>query len=128
MSEECLFECNERSTVVLAVTFADENGDPVTPDSATYRIDDRQRRTNLFTATAFPSLGASVDLEIHSDYNRILRSRSDYEIRTVTVEFDYDGGSKHGTAEYRYKVINLYGVVTVPSASVSPSASASPSV
>jgi hypothetical protein len=67
-----------------------------------------------------------VDLEITDEQNAIIRPRKPYEIRTITVEFDY-GAGKHGTGQYRYKLLNLYGVVDVPSASVSPSASASPS-
>lgn len=130
MADECLFEANERSDFPIAVTFLDEDGVAVVPDAATYRIDDVERRRNIQPATAFPSLASTVDLWITSDQNFIIRSRSKYEIRTVTVEYDYtsDAGSKHATAKYEYKLINLRGVVDVPSASLSPSASASPSV
>lgn len=129
MADECLFECNERSDFALAVSFLDEDGVAVVPTAATYRIDDEANRTNLLPSTAFPSLASSVDLWIDSDYNRIIRSRAKSEIRTVTVEYDYtsDAGPTHATSQYRYKVLNLFGVVDVPSASMSPSASASPS-
>lgn len=129
MADTCLFEVTERSDFPLAVSFLDEDGVAVTPTAATYRIDDQQNRTNLLPATSFPSLASSMDLWMESDWNRIIRSRSKYEIRVVTVEYDYDSGvgSKHVTSQYKYKVLNLYGVVDVPSASVSPSASASPS-
>jgi hypothetical protein len=126
MTNECLDEYNERATTFVTVAFTDEDGTPVTPDTATYRIDDEASRTNIQPSTAIGSLSASVDLEITSEQNAIIRSRKPFEIRTVTIEFDYDSG-KHGTAQYKYKLINLYGVVDVPSASVSPSASASPS-
>lgn len=125
MPNECLAEFNERSTVTVTVTFTDESGAEVEPDSATYRIDDEANRTNIQPATAISPLSESVDIVITSDQNFIIRSRSKFEIRTVTVEWDY--GSKHGTAQYRYKLLNLYGVVDVTSASLSPSASASPS-
>lgn len=128
MAEQCLDERNERSTVIVTVSFLDEDDVPVTPDSATYRIDDEENRRSILPATAIGGLSTSVDIVITSDQNYIIRPRSDYEIRTVTVEFLYDSGTKRGTAQYRYKLINLYGVVDVPSASVSPSASASPSV
>jgi hypothetical protein len=128
MSEECLDECNERTSLTLTISFLDEDAAPVTPDSATYRIDNLlPRPAAILAATAITPLDDSVELEITSDQNQILRDRNPYEVRVVTVEFDY-GSDKHGTAEYRYKVLNLYGVVTVASASVSPSASASPSV
>ena len=126
MADECLDECNERSTWLVDVAFFDDEGAPVTPDAATVRIDDEKRRVNIRPQTAIAPLDDTVTIEITSDENYIIRPRSKYEVRTVTVEFDY-GIGRHGTTQYRYKVINLYGVVDVPSASMSPSASASPS-
>lgn len=130
MADDCLDTCNERATFTIAVSFLDENSVAVTPDSATYRIDDQASRTNIQSATAISPLSTTVDIIITSDQNYIVRSRKPFEIRTVTVEFDYtsENGPAHGTAQYKYKLINLYGVVDVPSASLSPSASASPSV
>lgn len=130
MADECLFSANERSSFPVTVSFLDEDGVAVVPTAATYRIDDEVNRRNIQPATAFPSLASSVDVWITSDQNFIIRSRNAFEIRTLTVEFDYNSanGPAHGTAQYRYKLVNLYGVVDVPSASVSPSASASPSV
>lgn len=129
MSEECLFEINERTTLILTVSFFDEDEVAVTPDSATYRIDSLQgnRGTAVLAATAISPLSTTATLEITSNQNQIIRQRNPFEIKVVTVEFTYDT-DKHGTAEYRYKVLNLYGVLNVASASVSPSASASPSV
>lgn len=129
MVEDCLDQFNERSTVPITVSFLDENDDPVTPTAATYRIDNPESRTNIQPAIAISPLSDTVDLIVTSDQNYIVRSRRPFEVRTVTVEFDYvsEAGPAHGTAQYKYKLINLYGVVDVPSASVSPSASASPS-
>lgn len=126
MVDECLDEVNERSTSVVTVAFTDEDGDPVTPDSASYRLDDKQRRTVILDDTSIGSLSTSVDIEITPEQNRILRQRSIYEIRTLTVHYEWTGG-KAANSQYRYKVINLYGVNPFGSASVSPSASASPS-
>lgn len=130
MANDCLFEANERSDFPIAVSFLDENGVAAVPTAATYRIDDEPNRRAIRSSTSFPSLASSVDIWITSDENFIIRPRSPYEIRTVTVEYDYDSddGPKHATAQYKYKLINLYGVVDVPSASVSPSSSVSPSV
>jgi hypothetical protein len=126
MANECLDSYNERATVIVTVTFTDDTGALVTPDSATYRIDDKASRTNILPATPISPLDDTVDLTITSEQNAIIRPRKKEEIRTVTVEFDYDN-DKHGTGQYEYKLVNLYGVVDVVSASVSPSASASPS-
>lgn len=130
MANDCLDTHNERSTFPVVVAFFDENDDPVTPTAATYRIDDEASRTNLVPSTSISPLSTSVDIIITSDQNRIIRSRKPFEIRTLTVEFDYESenGPAHATSQYKYKLLNLYGVVDVPSASVSPSASASPSV
>lgn len=130
MANECLFEANERSAFPIAVSFLDENGDPVTPTAATYRIDNEASKTAILPATSFPSLAASVDLWITSDQNFIVKPRAKSEIRTVTVQYTYESenGPTPATAQYKYKLVNLYGVVDVPSASLSPSGSASPSV
>ena len=129
MAEICLDEFNERTTVIVTVNFVDENGDPTTPASATYRVDDEASRTSIVPVTAIGSLAASVDVKITSDQNYIVRPRKPFEIRTLTAEWDYTGvlGAMHGTGKYQYKLMNLYGVVDVPSPSLSPSASASPS-
>jgi hypothetical protein len=129
MADECLDICTERATWPVTVSFFDENDDPVTPTAATYRVDDKLNRTSIVPLTALSGLSTTKVIVITSDQNYVIKSRSGYEVRTLTVEFDYesDNGPAHGTAEYRYKLVNLYGVVDVPSASVSPSASASPS-
>lgn len=127
MAEQCLDEVNERSTYLLTVSFFDEDDAPVTPSFATYRIDDESRRTNIQPAAVISPLSTTAELEITSEQNAILRPRSISEVRTVTVEYDY-GAGRHGTAQYKYRLLNLYGVVDVASSSVSPSASASPSV
>lgn len=126
MTEECLDEVKERTSSTVTVSFIDENGDPVTPDSGTYRLDRPKQKISVLAPTALPSLGTSVDIEITSAQNRVYRQRDASEIAELTVEFDY-GIGKHGTANYRYRIINLYGVVPVASSSVSPSSSASPS-
>jgi len=127
MSDECLDEVNERSSSFVTASFFDENGDPVTPSAATYRIDRPQKKIAVLAVTSISPLGVTAELEITSEQNRIYQQRNASEVAEVTVEFDYGSPLKHGTAKYRYRVINLYGVRPVASASMSPSASASPS-
>lgn len=127
MADECLDVVNERSSRTVTVSFFDDDNDPVTPTAATYRIDDPASDTAILPATSISPLGESVDIKITSHQNRIIKPRNAYEKRVVTVEFDY-GVDGHGTNQYEYRLKNLYGVVDVPSASLSPSSSASPSV
>lgn len=128
MAEECLDEVNERSSFSVTAAFTDEDGDPVTPTAATVRIDDERSKTEIRGTQALSSLAEEMTIEISSGENRILKTRSKSEIRIVTLEWDYDGGAKHGVEQYRYRLLNLYGAAIASSPSMSPSASASPSV
>ena len=127
MVDECLDECKERSTWLIDVDFFDDDGVAVVPSAATVRIDDEKNRTVIRPETAIGSLATTVTIVVTADENYIIKPRAKSEVRTVTVGFDY-GAGRHGNSVYKYKLINLYGVVDVPSASMSPSASASPSV
>lgn len=138
MVDECLDEVKERATYFVDVSFFDENGDPAVPTAATVRIDDvtRPRQgVEIRGETPIGSLASTITIRIEASENRILNTRKPYEIREVTVRFDYtsDTGPAQGVTNFKYKVINLYGVPLPsspsqsPSESQSPSASASPS-
>jgi len=125
MTATGLDEINERSSCTVEVSFFDEDAAPVTPDAVRYRVDDLASNTLMTNGTIAPGdLDDVIDVLIDADYNLILMETHSYEIRIFTVEFSYDDNTRRGTAEYRYRVKNLYGV-TAPSES--PSASASPS-
>lgn len=112
---------NERTTAVVTVNFYDEDGLPVTPDSARYRIDAPNEGLNILGWTAIDPLDPAPDLVITASQNAC-RSTAPWSERVVTVDWTY-AISKSGTAEYRYRVKNLYGVDS-PSPSPSPSPSA----
>lgn len=99
---------NEKSTVMLTVAFKDEDGTAVTPSAATYRIDAITEGHTVLASTSLSGLSTSVSIHITSAQNAAL-SNAPYSERVVTVEYDY-GTTKHGTAEYRYKLKNLTGV------------------
>ena len=99
---------NEKSTVMVTVAFKDEDGVAVTPSAATYRLDAVTEGHTILAATAIGSLSTSVSLHITSAQNAAL-SAAPFSERCLTVEYDY-GTTKHGTAEYRYKIKNLIGV------------------
>ena len=129
MAETCLAEYNERSSVVVTASFVDEDGSPVAPDSADYRIDDKASRTTILDWTTITSPSDEEEVLITADQNRIIKPRKAFEIRTITFRWQWTGtlGLMENKSQYEYRVNNLYGVVDVPSASVSPSTSASPS-
>lgn len=99
---------NEKSNMALAVSFFDDTGAAVTPDSATYRIDDLTSSTVILASTALTP-ATVVTIQITSAQNAMVSTANQSEERVVTVEFVY-ATSKRGTNEYRYEVKNLYGV------------------
>lgn len=124
-----MYQINERTTLIVTVSFYDEDDVLVVPSAATYRIDDVASNTAIVALTNFTlPLASQVDITIDAEDNAILDSDHQYEVRTMTVEFNYGTPKKHGTEEYHYRIKQLYGVTDVwASASLSPSASASPS-
>ena len=99
---------NEKSNMALTVSFFDDTGAAVVPDSATYRIDDLTSSTSILAPTALTP-ATVVTIQITSAQNAILNSANQFEDRVITVEFVY-ATTKRGTDEYRYEVRNLYGV------------------
>jgi hypothetical protein len=97
---------NEKTTPTLNVEFFDENGNAVTPTTATYQIDDVQSGQSVRAETAIPSLAASVDIVLTLLDTSIINTTLPAESRLVTVKFQY-GASKQGIKEYRYLLQNL---------------------
>ena len=97
---------NEKSTSVQPITFTDEDGDAVTPDTATWRLHDLNSNVNLQTATALASLASSMEITIGSTENRILNGDHVSEVKELTINFTF-GTGKQGTNKVRYKVNNL---------------------
>lgn len=95
---------NEKIDSTLTASFKDEDGNPITPSSGSYRIDD-DSATEITGDTAFTPTGSSYDISISANENRILDATKSSEKRTVTVTFQY--GGKQGVEEYRYLVRNL---------------------
>jgi len=127
---------NERSTVLVAVAFRDEDGVAVIPTSASYRLDDVRSGVHIIESTALGSLAASMEIEIPHASNTVLDQRREFEQHRLTVQFDY-GSGRRGTNDYVFAVRNLPKIDSPdvsaspsvsPSSSVSPSASRSPSV
>ncbi len=98
-------EINDQNTCILAVSFKDENGDPVTPSSGKYKINDFASGSVIKPETSFIPSGSSHNITISSAENKIINESKETETRIVTVIWTYD--SKKGTAEFIYKIKNL---------------------
>lgn len=98
-------EINDQSTSVLTASFFDEAGNPVTPTSGDYRIDDLASGSVIKGTTAISPTGVTHDITISSAENKIVNEALLSEIRLVTVTWNYSG--KKATGEYRYRIKNL---------------------
>lgn len=122
-----MWKVNERTTVIITVSFFDEDDAPVIPSLVTYRLDDVKTGNAILARTDIiaPALAAVITIEVTPAQNQIISDANPFEIKRLTVEFWY-GSGRHGTDEYLYVVKNLVCVST-PVSSSSPSASRSPS-
>lgn len=102
---------NERSTWITNVAFTDENGNPVTPSAAEYRIDDVGLGIEIRGDTDISSLAENIDIEWTPSDTTILDQTRAYETRCMTVKWSY-AGSKQNTGKYLLDIVNLKGVTT----------------
>jgi hypothetical protein len=116
MSSSGVDEVNERSSWPTTIVFTDENGDPVVPASASYRIDDVGTGIEIVGDTAITSLASTVNIIWPPSSTSILDDTKPYETRRMTVEWTYGATSPpgQGTQEYLVNVVNLQ-MITTPS-------------
>jgi ribose 5-phosphate isomerase len=98
---------NEETTLVLRLSFKDENSVGVIPTAAQYRIDDVESGTQLLDWTSFAPSAITHDLTITDAQNDILDAALDSEKKKVTVKITYGPQNKKATADYIYTVKNL---------------------
>lgn len=104
-----LSQINESTTLLVDVSFWDEDGVAAIPSSATYRIDDVYSGTVIQAATSMGSMAATITVEITAAQNALIDATQNKEERIITVDWRY-GSNRRGTDEYRYVVKNLTGV------------------
>ena len=100
---------NEQTTMLVDVYFWDEDGVAVTPDSATYRLDNAETGSLILAATSMGAMATMKTLNITPAQNAILDASHRFETHVVTVDWTYNT-TRHGTDEYRYTVKNLIGI------------------
>jgi len=97
---------NEKSTYVVKLSFKDEDGVAVIPESLTYRLDDESSGEEVVENTVVVPTDTSYNVTISSTSNIVLNDDKKFEVKVLTASFTFDT-SKVGTAEYKYKVLNL---------------------
>jgi|WetSurMetagenome_2_1015567.scaffolds.fasta_scaffold323314_3 hypothetical protein len=100
-------DVNEKSTYAVKLSFKDENGVAVIPDSLTYRLDDEASGAEIIEDTVVTPVSSTYyNVVISSASNSILNDDKKFEIKVLSAKFVY-ATDKVGTADYKYKVLNL---------------------
>lgn len=102
---------NEASALFLTFTFYDEAGNPVTPTTVDWRLDDITDPHTPVEIRAWTSLtpGNPINAQVTGAQNAMQDPTRNYEERLVTVKTD-DGLSTQGTEDMKYRVKNRLGV------------------
>lgn len=97
---------NELSEVTVTAKPEDTNGDPVTPTTARYRVDDclTEKELVAWTDIAVPSI--SMQITIPGSVNAIIGSRRTPEPKVLTLNTDKDLSTQH-FEEYIYRIKDL---------------------
>lgn len=95
----------EGTALFLDLSFTDENNLPVTPTTASYRIQS-QSGTEVLAPTAFTPAGPTHTLGIPGVLNAIVAAGFRYEKKLVSVTFTYGSGTS-GSGEYVYLVRSM---------------------
>jgi hypothetical protein len=102
---------NENSTCFLQVTFYDEHGELVTPDSGEYTISDHNTLEEIRTGTfegRYVESGVYL-LELLSSDNELVNTDNTYELRIVALTWYYSGG-RENTSSFTYRVDKVAGL------------------
>ena len=97
---------NELSEVTVTVTPFDTSGDPHTPTTARYRVDDCLTNKELVPWTDIVTPSTSMQIAIPGSVNAIIGKRNTPEAKILTVNTDNDLSTQH-FEEYVYRVKDL---------------------
>jgi hypothetical protein len=95
----------EQSASQVVVSPFDFDGDPATPSTARYRIDDQDSGTAVTAWTVIASPSSEMTIDITATENAIINSNLAEEVKVVTVQTDY-GTDDQQTATIEYVVEN----------------------
>ena len=98
---------NEKSPLYVTVNFWDENGDPLIPTKAEWRLDDRETEVIIQDWKDMPTPAASMSVTIPGSDNAIVTETNVREERTFSIRAN-GGLPAEAHQEFQYHVINLY--------------------
>ena len=105
----------EKGTYVVTLTFTDEDGNSVVPDSIAWTLMNRNSGTiiNSREDVAIATPAASVDVVLSGDDLQILTDEEDYGRRVLLVEAVYDSDAGNNLplkTEAYFQINDLAGV------------------
>ena len=100
---------NEKTTMIVTVSFTDEDGDAVDVDSANYQIYDEDTLTAIKASTSITSPTTSADITISSSENKIITTSKQFETHILLIDYTYST-TKVAQTEYRFAVRNMTNV------------------
>jgi hypothetical protein len=99
---------NEKSPLHMTVGFKDEDGNPLVPTTAEWRLDDRETDTQIVDWTNMPTPAASMAVVIPGAEHVIVDEDKVREKRTFGIRAN-GGLAAEAFQEYHYHVLNIYG-------------------
>lgn len=97
---------NELSAATFTVTPLDEAGQPRTPASARYRLDDKVSQQEVIAWTVIATLSTEMTISVPASAHAMVDVNLRNEPKVLTVETDYSTDDAH-REEFEYKVRNL---------------------
>ena len=101
---------NENSTRDLSMSFTDNKGLPVIPETVIYFVIDENTEQVMIPETTIVPEDTNEIINLPADVNIILDSNNDFETRILVVKWFYNNGQNEENDNYKFKIKNLIGV------------------
>lgn len=101
---------NEKTTLVIELSFTDPDAIPVIPSAVRYRLDDDASGAQILDWTDITPTAATCDIVVTDQQNAILDTALELEKKRMTVSCTFGSDNKKATADYVYAVKNLINI------------------
>ncbi len=103
-----MLSVNEKSPIEMTVVFTDAAGDPLTPSTVEWRVDDLTNGAEVKAWTALGGISDTMTVVVPGSDNVIDKDQHVKEVQLFGIRID-DGLAGEGHAELEYNVLNLKG-------------------
>lgn len=97
---------NEESSADVFINTFDNDGNPITATTLTYRVDDLKSGTEIIPKTTVVPDSSTYHIPLTSTNNKVVNSVGADEVHVVTYKFTYPV-DKEGTGRLRFKIDSL---------------------